>query len=59
MDKLSGKDFKRPAYRKMIRRLKPNDVLIVKSIDRLGRNYKEIMEQEVPTVAAQNECLSP
>ena len=45
MDKLSGKDFKRPAYRKMIRRLKPNDVLIVKSIDRLGRNYKEIMEQ--------------
>ena len=45
MDKLSGKDFKRQAYRKMIRRLKPNDVLIVKSIDRLGRNYKEIMEQ--------------
>lgn len=45
VDKLSGKDFKRPAYRKLIRRLKPDDVLIVKSIDRLGRNYKEIMEQ--------------
>ncbi len=45
MDKLSGKDFKRPAYRKLVRRLKPDDVLIVKSIDRLGRNYKEILEQ--------------
>lgn len=45
MDKLSGKDFKQPAYRKLVRRLKPDDVLIVKSIDRLGRNYKEIMEQ--------------
>lgn len=45
MDKLSDKDFKRPAYRKLVRRLKPDDVLIVKSIDRLGRNYKEIMEQ--------------
>lgn len=45
MDKLSGKDFKRPAYRKLVRRLKPDNVLIVKSIDRLGRNYKEIMEQ--------------
>lgn len=45
MDKLSGKDFHRPAYRKMMRRLKPDDVLIVKSIDRLGRNYKDIMEQ--------------
>ncbi len=45
MDKLSGKDFQRPAYRQLLRRLRPNDVLIVKSIDRLGRNYKEIMEQ--------------
>lgn len=45
MDKISGKDFKRPAYRKLLRRLQPDDVLIVKSIDRLGRNYKEIMEQ--------------
>lgn len=45
IDKLSGKDFKRPAYRKLIRQLKPDDIIIVKSIDRLGRNYKEIMEQ--------------
>lgn len=45
MDKESGKDFKRPAYRRLMRKLKPDDVLIIKSIDRLGRNYKEIMEQ--------------
>lgn len=42
-DKASGKDFKRPAYRRMLRRLKPGDVLYVKSIDRLGRNYEEII----------------
>lgn len=45
IDKMSGKDFERPAYRKLLRRLKPDDLLVVKSIDRLGRNYKEIMEQ--------------
>jgi len=45
MDKLSGKDFNRPQYRRMIRRLKPDDVLVIKSIDRLGRNYEEILEQ--------------
>lgn len=45
MDKLSGKDFKRPQYQKLMRRLKPHDVLVVKSIDRLGRNYDEILEQ--------------
>lgn len=45
MDKQSGKDFERPAYRKMLRRLKKGDLLIVKSIDRLGRNYDEIIEQ--------------
>lgn len=45
MDKLSGKDFARPAYRKMIKKLRPNDLVYVKSIDRLGRNYKEILEQ--------------
>ena len=45
MDKQSGKDFARPAYRKMIKKLRPNDLLYVKSIDRLGRNYKEILEQ--------------
>lgn len=45
MDKQSGKDFERPAYRKLLKKIKKNDVLIVKSIDRLGRNYKDIMEQ--------------
>lgn len=45
MDKQSGKDFKRPAYRKLIKKLKSGDLLIVKSIDRLGRNYEEILEQ--------------
>ncbi len=45
VDKQSGKDFRRPAYKKMMRRLRENDLLIIKSIDRLGRNYQEIMEQ--------------
>ena len=45
IDKKSGKDFNRPAYRRLLRRLKPGDLLYVKSIDRLGRNYTEIIEQ--------------
>ncbi len=45
VDKQSGKDFKRPQYKKLMRRLKANDLLYIKSIDRLGRNYKEIIEQ--------------
>lgn len=45
VDKISGKDFKRPAYRKMIRKLKEGDQVVVLSIDRLGRNYEEIQEQ--------------
>lgn len=45
IEKMSGKDFQRPLYRKLVRRLRPNDVLVVKSIDRLGRNYAEILEQ--------------
>ena len=44
-DRQSGKDFQRPAYQKLLRRLQRGDVLIVKSIDRLGRNYDEILEQ--------------
>lgn len=44
-DRQSGKDFERPAYQKLLRRLKKGDLLIVKSIDRLGRNYDEILEQ--------------
>ena len=45
VDKQSGKDFNRPEYMKMAKRLRKNDVLIIKSIDRLGRNYKEIQEE--------------
>ena len=45
MDKQSGKDFDRPAYQRLIGKLRPGDVLVVKSIDRLGRNYSEILEQ--------------
>ena len=45
MDKQSGKDFDRPAYQCLVHCLKPGDALIVKSIDRLGRNYDEILEQ--------------
>ena len=45
MDKLSGKDFNRPEYQALMEALKPGDVLAVKSIDRLGRNYEEILEQ--------------
>ena len=45
MDKLSGKDFNRPQYRKLLRHLKEGDVLVIKSIDRLGRNYNEILNQ--------------
>ena len=45
IDKQSGKDFERPAYKRMVRRLKPGDVLYIKSIDRLGRDYEEIQNQ--------------
>ena len=45
MDKQSGKDFDRPAYQRMIKKLKPGDLLIIKSIDRLGRSYEDILEQ--------------
>ena len=45
MDKQSGKDFKRPMYNRMVKRLREDDVIFVKSIDRLGRNYEEILEQ--------------
>lgn len=45
MDKQSGKDFERPQYKRMVKRLRPGDLLYILSIDRLGRNYKEIQEQ--------------
>ena len=45
MDKLSGKDFNRPQYRKMVKKMRPGDLLYILSIDRLGRNYEEIQSQ--------------
>lgn len=46
MDKLSGKDFNRPAYHRLVyRKMKAGDLLVIKSIDRLGRNYNEILEE--------------
>ena len=44
-DKQSGKDFKRPAYQRLLRKMKAEDVLFISSIDRLGRNYEEIQDQ--------------
>lgn len=45
IDKQSGKDFERPSYKKLMRRLKAGDLLYILSIDRLGRNYEEIQKQ--------------
>ncbi|MBR0090077.1 MAG: recombinase family protein, partial [Lachnospiraceae bacterium] len=45
IDKQSGKDFERPQYRKLLRKLDENAVLFVKSIDRLGRNYDDLVTQ--------------
>lgn len=45
VDRQSGKDFDRPGYCRLLRRLKQGDTLVIKSIDRLGRNYGEILEQ--------------
>ena len=45
LDKQSGKDFNRPQYKKMLQKLKKDDLLYIKSIGRLGRNYEEILQQ--------------
>ena len=45
IEKLSGKDFNRPHYLRLVKKLRPEDVLVIKSIDRLGRDYQEILEQ--------------
>lgn len=45
IDKQSGKDFNRPAYKKLLKKMKKDDLLFIKSIDRLGRNYEEILQQ--------------
>lgn len=44
-DKLSDKDFNRPSYKRLVKKLKKGDLLVIKSIDRLGRDYKEILEE--------------
>jgi len=44
-DKVSGKDFDRPQYKKLVKKLKPGDLLMIQSIDRLGRNYEEVQNQ--------------
>ena len=45
MDKMSGKDFERDAYQELVRKLERGDLLVIQSIDRLGRNYEEILDQ--------------
>lgn len=45
IDKMSGKNFNRPQYKRLMKKLKPGDTLVIKSIDRLGRNYDEILQQ--------------
>ena len=45
MDKLSGKNFERPMYQSMLKKMRQDDLLYIKSIDRLGRNYEEILDQ--------------
>lgn len=45
LDKQSGKDFNRPRYKRLLKRIREGDVLVIKSIDRLGRNYEDILEQ--------------
>ena len=45
IDKISGASFERPKYKRLIKKIKPGDAIVVKSIDRLGRNYNEIQEQ--------------
>ena len=45
LDKQSGKDFERPQYKLLLKKMKRDDLLYIKSIDRLGRNYEEILQQ--------------
>ena len=45
LDKLSGKDFNRPQYQKLLRKIRAGDTIVIKSIDRLGRDYEEIQNQ--------------
>ena len=56
-DKASGQNFNRPKYKALIRKLKPGDVLVVKSIDRLGRDYNEIIEQWRTITKSKQACI--
>ena len=57
-DKQSGKNFNRPQYQKMLRKIKKDDTLVVKSIDRLGRKYEDILEQWIILSQVLREILS-
>ncbi|MBR1760957.1 MAG: recombinase family protein [Schwartzia sp.] len=46
MDKMSGKNFERPGWKRLMKALRPDDLLVVKSVDRLGRNYEEMIEDK-------------
>lgn len=56
-DKQSGKDFDRPAYKRLMRKLHPGDTLVIKSIDRLGRNYEEILAQWRTITKDKHACI--
>ena len=56
IDKKSGKDFNRPQYKKLMKKLKPGDLLVIQSIDRLGRNYEEVQNQWRVLTKEKDEC---
>ena len=56
-DKSSGKDFNRPGYRRLMRALSPGDVVVVSSIDRLGRNYREILDEWRTITQVKEACI--
>ncbi len=58
-DYQSGKDFERPQYKRLVRKLKPGDLLVIKSIDRLGRNYKIWQKRKPVSVCRHLETCVP
>ena len=65
IDKRSGKDFERPQYKKLLKKIKPGDLLMIQSIDRLGRNYEEVQklscyilraDRDVPSAGGDPAC---
>ena len=59
LDKQSGKDFNRPQYKQLLQKLKKNDLLYIKSIDRIGRNYEEILQQWRTTMETISSTSAP